>query len=80
MNFKKAACRGVDTNIFFSEVKGGTTHQTKRVIEKYCNRCEAKEECLAYALDHRIQYGIWGGYSARGRVRLARQIRNARPA
>jgi WhiB family transcriptional regulator, redox-sensing transcriptional regulator len=53
-----ALCAETDPEAFFVE-KGGSTRPAKRV----CRSCEVQAECLAYALDHDIKWGIWGGTS-----------------
>ena len=63
---ERALCAQVDGEMFFPE-KGGSTREAKRV----CQGCEVREECLEYALAHRIRWGIWGGLSERERRRLA---------
>lgn len=38
----------------------------------YCNRCEVRETCLEEALDNDIDFGIWGGLSAKDRRKILR--------
>ena len=64
----KALCAQTDPEAFFPE-KGGSTREAKRV----CAKCEVREPCLEYALDHDERFGIWGGMSERDRRRLRRQ-------
>lgn len=37
-----------------------------------CARCLVRAECAAYAIDHAIDHGIWGGLSAMQRRRARR--------
>lgn len=60
-----ALCAQTDPEAFFPE-KGGSTRDAKRV----CRRCEVRGDCLAYALDNDIRFGIWGGLSERERRSL----------
>jgi WhiB family transcriptional regulator, redox-sensing transcriptional regulator len=60
-----AECRGMDTGLFFPE-RGELTAQAKAT----CQRCDVQAECLAYAMNNREHYGIWGGLSERQRRRL----------
>jgi len=46
--------------------------------ESVCSRCLVRSECLAYALENRIDYGIWGGMTAPGRRRVLAE-RDGRP-
>jgi WhiB family redox-sensing transcriptional regulator len=59
-----ALCAQIDTEMFFPD-KGGSTREAKRV----CPRCDVREECLQFALDNDIRYGIFGGLSVRERLR-----------
>jgi WhiB family redox-sensing transcriptional regulator len=38
-----------------------------------CARCSVRAECLEYAIENRIDEGIWGGESARARRQIARR-------
>ncbi|SDD43596.1 Transcription factor WhiB [Glycomyces harbinensis] len=68
----RALCAQTDPEAFFPE-KGGSTRDAKRI----CARCEVKENCLNYALDHDERFGIWGGLSERERRKIKRQAREA---
>lgn len=55
--------------------------KTARIItieaKKYCNgtvdgmRCSVRAQCLAYAIENQINYGVWGGKTVRERRRRA---------
>ena len=38
-----------------------------------CYGCQVRAECLAEALDNRIEWGVWGGMTERERRRLLRK-------
>lgn len=38
-----------------------------------CFGCPVRTECLAEALDHRIEFGVWGGMTERERRALLRR-------
>lgn len=40
-----------------------------------CGRCPVAERCLEYALENRIEHGVWGGASERERRRILRRQR-----
>lgn len=62
---RRAACRGVGTDIFFP-VRG----QDVTVAKSYCEVCTVRTECADAGLLERE--GIWGGQSERARRRLRR--------
>ena len=67
--FLRAACRGADPDLFFTE-RGEPTGGAKAT----CDLCPVRSECLEHALLTREKFGIWGGKSERER----RKIRQAR--
>ena len=62
-----AACKGMPTDWFFTE-QGGTTTESRQV----CASCPVADQCLEYALEHDIRYGVWGGTAELHRRRLRR--------
>lgn len=42
---------------------------------KICATCPVREACLDYALEHRIDHGVWGGTSERERRRILKRRR-----
>lgn len=62
-----AACRDVDPDDLF--VSGAAQHRAKRV----CRDCPVRLQCLADALDNRMEYGVWGGLTERERRALLRR-------
>jgi len=42
------------------------------VAKKVCADCPVKQVCLEYALENRIDHGVWGGTSERERRRILR--------
>ncbi|WP_010532736.1 WhiB family transcriptional regulator [Brachybacterium squillarum] len=63
----RGACAGMDPDEFF--VQGTEQHQIKTA----CGACPVRTECLADALDNRIDFGVWGGMTERERRRLLRR-------
>jgi len=72
----KAACLGLDPNLFFPE-RGASVDAAKRV----CMSCPVRAECLEFALVEVVKHGIFGGTSEHERRRLRRErgISETRP-
>jgi WhiB family redox-sensing transcriptional regulator len=67
-----AACRGLDTSIFYhpENERGPTRDRREREAKQICRACPVLEPCLHWALDFREPYGIWGGMSVEERQAL----------
>ena len=61
-----AKCRGTEDAMF------GTPFDQKRA-SLLCATCPVRSDCLAEALDNRIEWGVWGGMTERERRLLLRQ-------
>ncbi|MDA8312001.1 MAG: WhiB family transcriptional regulator [Actinomycetota bacterium] len=70
---KRAACRGIDVEIFFPETEDADVEAAKAV----CETCPVREACLEHALAHREREGVWGGTTERERRRILRQRRKS---
>jgi WhiB family redox-sensing transcriptional regulator len=57
----RAVCAGGDPDTLF------VTGAAQREAAKICQACPVRLECLADALDNRIEYGVWGGMTERQR-------------
>lgn len=66
----KGNCRTRGPDEMF--VQGAEQNVAKRI----CRSCPVKRECLAEALDNRIEYGVWGGMTERERRALLRRHPN----
>ena len=42
------------------------------VAKRVCEECPVKSECLEFALENRIDHGVWGGTSERQRRRIVK--------
>jgi WhiB family transcriptional regulator, redox-sensing transcriptional regulator len=62
-----AACRGMDPDELF--VQGAAQNRAKLV----CATCPVRTECLADALDNKVEFGVWGGMTERERRALLRR-------
>jgi WhiB family redox-sensing transcriptional regulator len=63
-----ASCRSLDPDLFFPVSEGSPDEALK-----VCRACPVREECLEWALDTRVPYGIWGGHTERERRRMLRR-------
>ncbi|GAA4903371.1 WhiB family transcriptional regulator [Streptomonospora salina] len=63
----RALCREVDPDALF--VQGAAQNRAKLI----CRGCPVRTECLAEALDGRIEFGVWGGMTERERRALLRR-------
>lgn len=63
----RAKCREIDPDALF--VQGAAQNRAKLI----CRGCPVRTECLAEALDARIEFGVWGGMSERERRALLRR-------
>jgi WhiB family redox-sensing transcriptional regulator len=71
---KRAACRGVDVEIFFPETDDDVEVEAAKAV---CERCPVRQACLEHALAHREREGVWGGATERERRRILRQRRKS---
>lgn len=62
----KAKCRGMQDDLF-------PDGADQRRVRALCGGCPVRPECLAEALDNRIEWGVWGGMTERERRQLLRQ-------
>jgi WhiB family transcriptional regulator, redox-sensing transcriptional regulator len=63
----RAACKESDPDELF--VQGAAQNRAKLI----CRGCTVRTECLADALDNRIEFGVWGGMTERERRALLRR-------
>ncbi|MGW3917860.1 WhiB family transcriptional regulator, partial [Streptomyces sp. NPDC005070] len=63
----RGLCRTADPDDLF--VEGAAQNRAKML----CIGCPVLTECLAYALDQRIEHGVWGGMTERERRALLRR-------
>ncbi|MFE9934241.1 WhiB family transcriptional regulator [Streptomyces sp. NPDC005533] len=64
---ERAACRTSDPEELF--VAAAAQAQATAV----CSGCQVRTECLAHSLDHRVEFGIWGGMTERERRALLKR-------
>ena len=64
---KNARCKATDPDELF--VQGAAQNRAKAV----CLGCPVRTECLADALDNRVEFGVWGGMTERERRALLKR-------
>lgn len=62
-----ATCRSIDPDALF--VRGAEQRKAAAI----CRRCPVQLECLADALDNRVEFGVWGGLTERQRRAVLRK-------
>ncbi|MER7929833.1 WhiB family transcriptional regulator [Streptomyces sp. NPDC096057] len=62
----RGLCRTQPEQMF---AEGGTAQNDAKIV---CIGCPVRLDCLAYALDHREEYGVWGAMTERERRALLR--------
>ena len=67
---KKGRCRDIPPSVFFPSDGVGVD-----VARAICADCPVKTPCLEYALENKVDHGVWGGASERERRRIARRRR-----
>jgi WhiB family redox-sensing transcriptional regulator len=63
-------CRVYPPNKFFPSDGAGVER-----ARKICANCPVVQQCLEYALENRIEHGVWGGCSERERRRILKRRR-----
>jgi WhiB family redox-sensing transcriptional regulator len=66
----QGSCRSGDPDTLF--VQGAEQNRAKAV----CMGCPVRTECLADALDNRVEFGVWGGMTERERRALLKKRPN----
>lgn len=68
----QGSCRVGDPDTLF--VQGAEQNRAKAL----CLGCPVRTECLADALDNRVEFGVWGGMTERERRALLKRRPNVR--
>ena len=66
----RGSCSNTPPGIFFPSDGVGV-----EIAKQICAGCRVTDPCLNYALEHRIDHGVWGGCSERQRRRILRRRR-----
>lgn len=74
--FAQAMCVDLGPDIFFP----ASTSDQDPVVDRYCVGCPAREACVTYAVDNRIDEGVFGSTELDRRwLRRARRAAPDRP-
>lgn len=65
---QRAACRGLDTNMFYPERGDKNMAKAARSV---CEQCPVIDDCMEYGISEK--FGLWGGTSVMERRRLRKQ-------
>jgi WhiB family transcriptional regulator, redox-sensing transcriptional regulator len=66
--YDKAACKGLDVEIFFAETPGQSAEALR-----VCASCPVRAECHDAAMTEREYHGVWGGTPENARRRVFRR-------
>lgn len=67
-----AVCAQIDPDLWFAE-EGNYAASIE--AKKVCQTCPVVQQCLEYAIDNNILYGIWGASTLRERQAVKRRRR-----
>jgi WhiB family redox-sensing transcriptional regulator len=65
---QEGLCRGVEPEVFFPVAEEDAWR-----AKEICGMCDVREQCLAYSLQHRERYGVWGGVTEKERLDMFRR-------
>jgi WhiB family transcriptional regulator, redox-sensing transcriptional regulator len=71
---KRAACRGLDAEVFYPDTEDDADAAEAKAV---CGECPVRQPCLEHALFYREREGVWGGATERERRRIIRQRRKS---
>lgn len=66
---KQAECKGVTTAEFFSDSRVVINR-----VKSMCKVCPVKKECLEFALNNEIMFGIYGGMTPKERNQAFKHV------
>ena len=71
----QAACRGLDTELFFIE-EGNIAAAMQPTLREVCNSCPILDQCFDYAINESpTVYGFWAGTTTRDREKYRSSAR-----
>ncbi|MFD3531374.1 WhiB family transcriptional regulator [Streptomyces sp. NPDC058664] len=74
----KAVCREEeDPDLFFPVGSTGPASLQAQEAKTVCRRCPVRRQCLAWAMEERQDFGVWGGLDEAERRALRRRTARA---
>jgi WhiB family redox-sensing transcriptional regulator len=64
--YSKALCLEMGIDLFFPELGQSNRSKKAKII---CKECPVQLECLSYAMDNKIEDGVWGGSTPKQRIK-----------
>lgn len=74
MIWPEAACHGIGPEVFYPD----TSISLNATPYRICRGCPVRERCLEHALEHREEFGIWGGLNEKARKSMRRKRQRQR--
>lgn len=65
---QQGLCRGVEPEVFFP-----ISEEDAWRAKELCGACDVRELCLAFSLQNRERYGVWGGITEKERLDMFRR-------
>lgn len=69
----RAACRDQNPELFFPVSEVGPGAEQIARAKAVCAQCPVRDECLSYAIDNRLDHGVFGGMTPGERRKTARR-------
>ncbi len=69
----RAACRDQNPELFFPVSEVGPGAEQIARAKAVCAQCPVRDECLSYAIDNRLDHGVFGGMTPDERRKTARR-------
>jgi WhiB family redox-sensing transcriptional regulator len=71
------ACRHADPELFFPAAHDIVGEMRAEKAKSLCAGCPVRGQCLAYALETRQKWGVWGGTTQEERQTMIRRTHHA---
>ena len=73
---EEASCKKIGPKIFFADNENSNeSKKDVKIAKSICSKCNVRAECLNYALNNKISFGIWGGFNSRERNSLIKKLK-----